>query len=183
MQPHPRFGEERADLRIYETRLEEWTAIIDMDEEPAYENRARRPEPNFFQRFLAEVTWPRVIKWTVISGVVVGVCVAIYKLHASLKSSIEALKTTVETDNTRNITKLMEIIKTQNRTIRLEHTVFNSRMKWLSDGLMQDEIKEIGELIKQNTTAFEQLSRTMKLDTVPKATPNIVHRIISRSGR
>ena len=71
--------------------------------------RLQQPDPNAHTgptTRLFQITWPRVMKWGVISVVFVGVsCAVLYKLH-SLKSSIEALKITVETESTRNLTML-----------------------------------------------------------------------------
>ena len=82
------------------------------EDDPAYQNhpRLQQPDPDAHNgpttRLFHINTWPRVIKWGVISVVFVGVsCAVLYKLH-SLKSSIEALKTTVETESTRNLTML-----------------------------------------------------------------------------
>ena len=131
--------------------------------------------PNLFQIFLSKVSQPRVIsfvKWIVIPGVSVGVCVLVgvgvyyyvshqNKLHASLKSSIETLKTKIETDNARNVTKLMAIIKRQNHIIHLKNLTFLRFFK--SNGVLKEEQEKIGELIKLNTMSFEQLSRSIKL--------------------
>lgn len=102
------------------------------EDDPAYQNRPRlrQPDPVAQNRptaSLFQVTWPQVIKWGVISIAFVGVsCAVLYKLH-SLKSFIEALKITVETENTRNL----------NMLDGLQHKMMNE-LKWI-----EELIKEI----------------------------------------
>ena len=119
-----------------------------------------RDGPTLFQQLLAEFTWPRVIKWTVISIGFVGVCAVFYKMQ---KSSIEALKTTVRTVNFRNMTRLMGIIDMQNRIIRLEYPLVSDfKDRLVSNEYLEQQLIKIGELIEQNIESFEQLSLAMQ---------------------
>ena len=102
------------------------------EDDPAYKNHPRlwQPDPDAHNRpttSLFQVTWPQVIKWGVISITFVGVsCAVFYKFH-SLKSSIEALKTTIEAESTRNLNMLGG----------LQHKMMNE-LKWI-----EELIKEI----------------------------------------
>lgn len=152
---------------------------VDLNADPDARDRPNQEGdmPTRFQRFLSAVTWPRV-KWIVISGVAVGaVCVVVYKLH-TLKSSIEALRSTVETGNTQNKTLLMAIIRRQ----RLDHLMvsgFSNRL--LNHGNLERQLKRISALIEQNTKSFEQLSLEMKTKLELPNPTTVINNIIDKS--
>lgn len=117
---------------------------------------------------------PRVIyflKWTVISGVAVGVCVVVIHcyvryqkntLHDALKSSIDALQNTVEAENT----MLIKTIETQNRIIEAEHqtisTLIHKRAE-LENETIKHFLETIGQLTEQNRKSIEQLFHQQNL--------------------
>ena len=116
---------------------------------------------------------PRVIsfiKWTVISGVSVGVCAVVIHyyvryqnnaLRDALKSSIDALKNTIETENT----MLIRTVETQNRIIEAEHQTISTLFRSLErrveseNETIQQLLETICKLTEQNAKSIEQLSR------------------------